>query len=52
MHEEARGFRHEKHACQHDGGEDEGGAEHVTPAAALVPLSASVAILRERMGLP
>lgn len=52
VHEEARGFGHKEHACQHDGGEDEGGAEHVTPAAALVSLSASVTILRERMGIP
>ena len=35
VHEEAGGFGHEEHACQHDGGEDEGGTEHVTPAAAL-----------------
>ena len=52
VHEEARGFGHEEHACQHDGGEDEGGAEHVSPAAALVSLSANWAILRKRMGLP
>lgn len=49
VHEEAGGFGHEKHACQHDGGEDEGGAEHVTPAAALVCLSVSVAVLKERV---
>ena len=35
VHEEAGRFGHEEHAHQHDGGEDEGGAEHITPAAAL-----------------
>ncbi len=36
VHKEAGGLGHEEHAYQHDGGEDEGGAEHVTPATALV----------------
>ncbi len=35
VHEEARRFGHEEHADEHDGGEDEGGAEHIAPAAAL-----------------
>ena len=39
VHEEAGRFGHEEHAHQHDGGEDERGAEHVTPAAALEWLS-------------
>ena len=35
VHEVARRFGHEEHADEHDGGEDEGGTEHVAPAAAL-----------------
>ena len=35
VHEEARRFGHEEHADKHDGGEDEGGTEHIAPAAAL-----------------
>ncbi len=51
MHEEAGGLGHEEHACQHDGREYEGGTKHISPAAALVGLLASVAILRKRKGL-
>ncbi len=51
VHEEAGGLGHEEHAYQHDGREYEGGAKHITPAAALVGLLASVATLRRRMGL-
>lgn len=35
MHEEARRLGHEEHADEHDGGEDEGRAEHVAPATTL-----------------
>ena len=48
VHEEAGRFGHEEHAHQHDGGEDEGGAEHVTPAAALEGLLEKGACGRER----
>ena len=43
VHEEARGLGHKEHAYQHDGRKDEGGAEHITPAAALLWSLASAA---------
>ena len=35
VHEETGGLGHEEHARKHDGRENQGGTEHVTPAAAL-----------------
>ena len=48
VHEEAGRFGHEEHAHQHDGGKDEGGAEHVTPATALERLLENRACGRRR----
>lgn len=48
VHEEAGRFGHEEHANQHDCGKDEGGSEHVTPAAALLRRFVSGAFRRGR----
>ena len=52
VHEEAGRFGHEEHANQHDGGEDKGRAEHVTPAAALLRSLTSGVFLRARSAYP
>ena len=46
VHEEARRFGHEEHADEHDSGEDEGGAEHVAPAATLDSLGQRLVFLK------
>ena len=52
VHEEARRLGHEEHADQHDGGEDEGRAEHVAPAAALVTVVREWSVRKKGIGLP
>ena len=52
VHKEAGRFGHEQHAHQHDSGEDEGGAKHVTPAAALERLLENRVCRRGRSTYP